>query len=223
MKIKLNIFTLSYFVISLYLFKILIPFHQSKTVLPENYSKSLNITSNKINKKINDSNIRKKIEDNKDDDDKDKDRERNQTEIDEEIKDLNAQKETLINQKAEQEKQITKAIVYLVLLGILAFFLLLVIIIYTSIKCYILCSAARNTDYLISRMSLNHLGEVYLDVNEEEKLRKSLNDNSAVNYDAPISAESGSEKKYNTFNPDHFVPSDEDKKLYRPYKSEEMN
>ena len=224
MRTKLNIFTLSYFVISLYIFKILIPFHQSKSLLSENYSREWNFTSNKKNMKYNDSNIRKKLYGDKDgDDENDKEWRDNKEWEEEQIKNLTADLESLRAQKNDQDKEIAKAILYLVLLGILAFILLLVIIIYASIKCYILCSSARNADYLISRMSLNHLGEVYLDINGEEKFKKSENYNSAVNYDAPISADSGSEKRYNTFNPDNFVSSEEDKKLYRPYKSEEMN
>ena len=224
MRTKLNIFTLSYFVISLYIFKILIPFHQSKSILSENYSREWNFTSNKKNMKYNDSNIRKKLYGDKDgDDENDKEWRDNKEWEEEQIKNLTADLESLRAQKNDQDKEIAKAILYLVLLGILAFILLLVIIIYTSIKCYILCSSARNADYLISRMSLNHLGEVYLDMNGEEKFKKSENYNNAVNYDAPISADSGSEKRYNTFNPDNFVSSEEDKKLYRPYKSEEMN
>jgi hypothetical protein len=224
MRTKLNIFTLSYFVISLYIFKILIPFHQSKSLLSENYSREWNFTSNKKNMKYNDSNIRKKLYGDKDgDDENDKEWRDNKEWEEEQIKNLTADLESLRAQKNDQDKEIAKAILYLVLLGILAFILLLVINIYTSIKCYILCSSARNADYLISRMSLNHLGEVYLDINGEEKFKKSENYNNAVNYDAPISADSGSEKRYNTFNPDNFVSSEEDKKLYRPYKSEEMN
>ena len=224
MRTKLNIFTLSYFIISLYIFKILIPLYQNKSVLSENYPREWNFTSNKNNMKYNGSNIRKKINEDKDDDDENEKEWKDNKEWEEEqIKNLTADLENLRSQKNDQEKEIAKAILYLVLLGILAFILLLVIIIYASIKCYILCSSARNADYLISRMSLNHLGEVYLDINGEEKFKKSENYNSAVNYDAPISADSGSEKRYNTFNPDNFVSSEEDKKLYRPYKSEEMN
>ena len=224
MRTKLNIFTLSYFVISLYIFKILIPLYQNKSVLSDNYPREWNFTSNKNNMKYNGSNIRKKINEDKDDDDENEKEWKDNKEWEEEqIKNLTADLENLRSQKNDQEKEIAKAILYLVLLGILAFILLLVIIIYASIKCYILCSSARNADYLISRMSLNHLGEVYLDINGEEKFKKSENYNSAVNYDAPISADSGSEKRYNTFNPDNFVSSEEDKKLYRPYKSEEMN
>ena len=223
MRIKLNIFTFSYFIFSLYIFKILIPFHQSKSVLSDNYSKESNFTSNKKDAKYNDPNIRKKINEDKDKDDDDEDWKDNKEWEEEQIKNLTADLESLRAQKNDQDKEIAKAILYLVLLGILAFILLLVIIIYSSIKCYILCSSARNADYLISRMSLNHLGEVYLDINGEEKFKKSENYNNAVNYDAPISADSGSEKRYNTFNPDNFVSSEEDKKLYRPYKSEEMN
>jgi hypothetical protein len=198
-------------------------------VLSDNYSKELNFTSNKKNVKYNDPNIRKKINEDKDDDDDDKDdknpkgKEWDEEKIKEEIKNLTDDLENLKAQKTEQDREIAKAILYLVLLSILAFILLLVIIIYSSIKCYILCSSARNADYLISRMSLNHLGEVYIDANGEEKFKKSENYNSEVNYDAPISADSGSEKRYNTFNPDNIVASDEDKKLYRPYKNEEMN
>ena len=224
MRTKLNIFTLSYFIISLYIFKILIPLYQNKSVLSENYPREWNFTSNKNNMKYNGSNIRKKINEDKDDDDENEKEWKDNKEWEEEqIKNLTADLENLRSQKNDQEKEIAKAILYLVLLGILAFILLLVIIIYASIKCYILCSSARNADYLISRMSLNHLGEVYLDMNGEEKFKKSENYNNAVNYDAPISADSGSEKRYNTFNPDNFVSSEEDKKLYRPYKSEEMN
>lgn len=233
MRIKLNIFSLSYFIFGLYIFKILIPLHQSKSVLRENYSRELNFISNKKNVKYNDSNIRKIINEDKDDgdytddiDDKEKDPKNKEWEdekMKEEIKNLTDGLNSLRSQKSEQDREIAKATLYLVLLSILAFILLLVIIIYSSIKCYILCSSARNVDNLISRMSLNHLGEVYIDVNDDEKFKQSSNYNSAMNYDAPISADSGSEKNNRTFNPENFVSSEEDKKLYRPYKSEEIS
>ena len=211
MKIKLNLFSISYILFSLYILGILIPFNQNK-ILFKNSKKELKLSSY-INNLGYDKSRRWEPTDEVWYDDE---RER------EEMKNLTDQIKILETQKSDQEQKIRNSIFYLVLLGILAFILLLVIIIYCSIKCYILCSAPKNTDYIISKLSLNHLGEVYIGENGELRYKQSINRNSAVNYDAPISANNG-ESQYNTFNPDNFISSEEDKKLYRPYDKEDIN
>ena len=211
MKIKLNLFSFSYILISLYILGILIPFNQNK-ILYNNPQKELKFSSYIKNLVKNNSWRRKTNDEEWDDDEWER----------QEMQNLTEQIDILTAQKIDQDQKIRNSIFYLVILSILAFILLLVIIIYCSIKCYILCSAPKNTDYLISRLSLNHLGEVYIGENGELKYRQSINPNSAVNCDAPISANNG-ERQSNTFNPENFVSSEEDKKLYRPYNKEDIN
>ena len=216
MKIKLNLFSISYILIILYILGILIPFNQNKIIF-KNSQKELKISSYIKNLEYNNPNTRKRT-----DEDWDDDWEWGEKEY-EEMKDLTEQIKNLTAQRDEQEQKIRNSILYLVLLGVLAFILLLVIIIYFSIKCYILCSSPKNSDYLISKLTLNHLGEVYIGENGELRYKQSINPNSAVNCDAPVSAKSGNERQYNTFNPDNFISSEEDKKLYRPYDQEDIN
>ena len=216
MKIKLNLFSFSYILISLYILGILIPFNQNK-ILYNNPQKELKFSSYIKNLENSNSRRRKPIDEEWDDEEWDDDEWERQ-----EMQNLTEQIDILTAQKIDQDQKIRNSIFYLVILSILAFILLLVIIIYCSIKCYILCSAPKNTDYLISKLSLNHLGEVYIGENGELKYRQSINPNSAVNCDAPISANNG-ERQYNTFNPENFVSSEEDKKLYRPYNKEDIN
>jgi hypothetical protein len=223
MKIKLKLFSISYILISLYILGILIPFNQNK-ILFKNSKEESKFSS--YNKNLDYSNPwkKKKTDEDWDEDDWDDDDWRwDEREYQEEMKNLSEQIQNLKVQKQDQEQKIKNSIFYLVLLGILAFILLLVIIIYCSIKCYILCSSPKNTDYLISKISLNHLGEVYIGENGELRCKQSINPNSAVNCDAPISANNGNERQYNTFNPDNFISSEEDKKLYRPYDKEDIN
>ncbi len=208
MKIKLNLFSISYILFSLYILGILIPFNQN-IILFKNSQKELKLYSYINNLGYGNSRRRKPPYEDWDDDDE---WER------QEMKNLTDQIKILKEQKLDQEQKIRNSIFYLVLLGILGFILLLVIIIYCSIKCYILCSAPKNTDYIISKLSLNHLGEVYIGENGELRYKQSINRNSA----APLSANSG-ETRYNTFNPDNFISSEEDKKLYRPYDKEDIN
>ena len=221
MKIKLNLFSISYILIILYILGILIPFNQNKIIF-KNSQKELKISSYIKNLKYSNPNRRKKTDDDWDED-WDDDWVWDEKGYEEEMKNLSEQINILIEQKEEQEQKIRNSIFYLILLGILGFILLLVIIIYCSIKCYILCSSPKNTDYLISKLSLNHLGEVYIGENGELRYKQSINPNSAVNCDAPVSANSGNETEYNTFNPDNFISSEEDKKLYRPYDKEDIN
>jgi len=208
MKIKLNLFSISYILFSLYILGILIPFNQN-IILFKNSQKELKLYSYINNLGYGNSRRRKPPYEDWDDDDE---WER------QEMKNLTDQIKILKEQKLDQEQKIRNSIFYLVLLGILGFILLLVIIIYCSIKCYILCSAPKNTDYIISKLSLNHLGEVYIGENGELRYKQSINRNSA----SPLSANSG-ETRYNTFNPDNFISSEEDKKLYRPYDKEDIN
>ena len=217
MKIKLNLFSISYILISLYLLGILIPFNQN-IILSKNPQTELNFSSYVINLGYNNANKKKKT-----DEDWDDDWEWDEEKYQEELKSLYEEFNNLTKQKEDQDQKIRNSIFYLVLLGILAFVFLLVIIIYCSIKCYILCSPPKNTDYIISKLSLNHLGEVYIGENGEIRYKNPINNNSAVNCDAPRSASSINERQYNTFNPDNLVSSEEDKKLYKPYDKEDIN
>ena len=217
MKIKLKLFSISYILISLYILGILIPFNQNKIIF-KNSPKELKISPYIKNLEYSNPNRKKRT-----DEDWDDDWEWDEKGYEEEMKNLSEQINILIEQKEEQEQKIRNSIFYLVLLSFLAFILLLVIIIYCSIKCYILCSSPKNTDYLVSKLSLNHLGEVYIGENGELSYKQSINPNSAVNCDAPVSAKSGNERQNNTFNPDNFISSEEDKKLYRPYDKEDIN
>ena len=222
MKIKLNLFSNSYILISIYILGILIPFNQNK-VLFKNSKEESKFSS--YNKNLNYSNPweKKKTDEDWENDWDDDDWRWDEREYQEEFEYLSEQKQYLLEQKQEQVQNIKNSIFYLVLLGILALILLLVIIIYCSIKCYILCSSPKNTDYLISKIRLNHLEEVYMGENDELRCKQSINSNSTVNCDAPISANNGDERQYNTFNPDNFISSEEDKKLYRPYDKEDIN
>ena len=139
-----------------------------------------------------------------------------------EIEDLNSKIDNITSLIEQQQLEIKKKEIYLVLLGILSLILLIIIIIYSSIKCYILCSSKRDneTDYLISKLSLNKFGQVYIGENGEEKFKGSINYN---NYGAPIYAINNiNNSQYNTFNPDNYIPSEEDKKLYKPYNNEDI-
>ena len=141
-----------------------------------------------------------------------------------EIENLNSQINNITSLIDQQQVEIKKKQIYLVLLGILSLILLIIIIIYSSIKCYILCSSKRDneTDYLISKLSLNKFGQVYIGENGEEKFKDSINYNSN-NYGAPIYSNNNINiNQYNTFNPDNYIPSEEDKKLYKPYNNEDI-
>ena len=124
---------------------------------------------------------------------------------------------------------IKKSNIIIIVLSIFAGILFLIIVIYSSIKCYIVCSRKSLADYRVSNISINKLGEVYIDDNVQDKDNKYIG-NSINDYGAPIYAnnnnnrrnKSDDNKEYTTFNPDNYVPPKEDQNLYKPYKNEEL-
>ena len=211
-----------YFLIVLYILCSLIPFHYNKSLNKQDL-KDLNLIKQKNIKeyskfiKPDDDNVYSE-DDFRYDDDEDPE--------DKEIQELNFQIGNLTNLLSEQDLEIHKAKIYIILLGILCFILFLVVIIYSSIKCYILCSSKRvsETDYLISKLDLKKLKEAYMSKNGEVQFRQSSNNNS-VNYGAPALSNNiiNNKSKNNTFNPDNCIPSEQDKKLYKPYNNEEIS
>ena len=128
---------------------------------------------------------------------------------DEEIKSLNA--------------EISKHKIYIIFLSILASILFLIIVIYSSIKCFILCTKKDIPEYRVSDISTNRLGEVYFDENGEERISKMNLKNIDDCADAPIYANNKSKNaQINTFNPDNCMYSSQDKKLYKPYSNEDI-
>lgn len=229
---KLGHMSIFYFLIVLNILCSLIPFHYNKSLNKQDL-KNLNLIEQKNIKeysksiKPDDDNVyreddfrydynKKKFYDEDDDDDPQ----------DKEIQELNFQIGNLTMLLNEQDLEIHKAKIYIILLGILGFILLLVLIIYSSIKCYILCSSKRDaeTDYLISKIDLKKLKEVYMSKNGEGQFRQSSNNNS-VNFGAPALSNNiiNNKSQNNTFNPDNFIPSEQDKKLYKPYNNEEIS
>jgi hypothetical protein len=138
---------------------------------------------------------------------------------------------TLI-EEYEKKKQdlildIQKGKIIIIFLSILAGILFIIIIIYGSIKCFMLCSKKNYDDYRLSKISINKLGEVYIDESIQDKENKNFVKN-VNNYGAPVNANNNNsdnnsrKKKIETFNPDNYNFSNEDKRLYKPYKSEEI-
>jgi len=122
----------------------------------------------------------------------------------------------------ELNTKIQKSNIYIIFLTILAFILFLLLVIYGSIKCYILCTNKNIQDYRVSEIGMNKLGDVYLDGNGDNQLSKTI-DNNSNDYDAPIYANNKkSNAQNNTFNPDKYIASNEDKNLYKPFKNEEI-
>ena len=122
----------------------------------------------------------------------------------------------------ELNTKIGKSNIYIIFLSILAFILFLLLVIYSSIKCYILCSKKVVQDYRVSDLSMNKLGGVYNDVNQEDKFKSNISNNSN-DYDAPIYANNKkNNSNANTFNPDKFIASNEDKNIYKPFKNEDI-
>ena len=128
--------------------------------------------------------------------------------------------EDLENQIKKLDTEITKSKIYIIFLSILAIIFFLMIVIYSSIKCYIVCSKKSVQDYRISDLNINKLGEVYIDEDGGQRIssskRKDIN-----NYDAPIYANNNNSQQ-KTFNPDNCISSSQDKKLYKPYNNEDI-
>ena len=114
---------------------------------------------------------------------------------------------------------ITKNKIYMVFNAFITGVLFLIIVIYSSIKCFLLCTKRREQDYGLSYLT-DKLGELYIEDIEEKKKKK---EEKLKDYDAPSSVnKKNKKKKRNTFNPDNYKSSDEDKILYKPYKSEDI-
>ena len=147
-------------------------------------------------------------------------------EMSEEVKNLSDQVFNLNNEIDNVKDAITMNKLYMVLYSIVAGILFLVIVIYSSIKCFILCTKRNVYDYRLSYIT-DKLGEFYLDENENEndesKINKKEKKSKSKDYGAPISASNSNQKsKFSTFNPDNYISSNEDKKLYKPYKNEDI-
>ena len=147
-------------------------------------------------------------------------------EMSDEVKNLSDQVFNLNNEIDNVKDAITMNKIYMVLYSIVAGILFLVIVIYSSIKCFILCTKRNVYDYRLSYIT-DKLGEFYLDENENEndesKINKKEKKSKSKDYGAPISASNSNQKsKFSTFNPDNYISSNEDKKLYKPYKNEDI-
>ena len=119
--------------------------------------------------------------------------------------------------------EISKRKIYIIFLSILASILFLMIVIYSSIKCYILCTKKNIPEYRISDISVNRLGDVYIDENGEERMSKMNLKNIDDCADAPIYVNNKSKNaQTNTFNPNNCMYSSQDKKLYKPYSNEDI-
>ena len=116
--------------------------------------------------------------------------------------------------------EITKSKIYIAFLSVLAVILFLMLVIYCSIKCYILCSKKSTIDYQVSDLSDNKLGEVYIDENGEEKTNNFMSNNDEC--EAPIYHNNNNVKNVSTFNPDNYRAPAEDKNLYKPYNNEDI-
>ena len=119
--------------------------------------------------------------------------------------------------------EISKRKIYIIFLSILASILFLMIVIYSSIKCFILCTKKNVSEYRVSDISVNRLGEVYIDENGEERKKKMSIKNLDDCADAPIYANNkGKNTQINTFNPDNYIYSSQDKRLYKPYNNQDI-
>ena len=119
--------------------------------------------------------------------------------------------------------EISKRKTYIIFLSISAAILFLIIVIYSSIKCYILCTKNNIGEYRVSDISVNRLGEEYIDENGDERMNKRSIKNIDDCADAPINANNKSKNaQLNTFNPDNYTYSSQDKKLYKPYNNEDI-
>ena len=110
--------------------------------------------------------------------------------------------------------EISKSKIYIIFLSISAVILLLIIVIFGSIKCYILCTKNNIGEYRVSDISANRLGEEYIDENGEERMSKKSIKNIDDCADAPININNKSKNvQLNIFNPDNYTNSSQDKKL----------
>ena len=157
-----------------------------------------------------------KIFDDDDDDDDEEEEEKRRQERD----NITNQIRELDDKIDDLNRKITKRRIYVIFLAIITVILFLMVVIYCSIKCYILCTKKHLKNYRISYIKGNNLGEAYIDENGEERINFSM-ENSNDECEAPIYS-SNNGMYGSTFNPDNYKASDQDKNLYKPYNSEEI-
>jgi len=193
---------------------ILTSFHMNNSINKEeqnpytiNNRKLKKIIRNYINNYLNDENKNKTKNGSEEDDRKDKEKQ-----------DQNYNNDTDPRHNIELDNLYNKIVV----LAIVAILLFIIIIVYSSIKCYILCTKKHDSEYRVSNIGMNKLGEEYIDDTCEEK-KSEIMEKNGDDFGAPLSAkDSKNNIKYNTFNPDNYVPPNEDKILYKPYHNEEI-
>ena len=126
----------------------------------------------------------------------------------------------LKNEVDTLNNDITKNKIFIVFNAFITGVLFLIIVIYSSIKCFLLCTKRREHDYNLSLLT-DKLGELYVD--DYEKVKQKKTKKKSRDYDAPSSVNNKKKmKKKTTFNPDNYKSSDEDKILYKPYKREDI-
>ena len=119
--------------------------------------------------------------------------------------------------------EISKRKIYIIFLSILVAILFLMIVIYSSIKCFILCTKKDIPGYRVSDIYVNRLGDVYIDENGEKRKSEMSIKNIDDFADAPIYANNKSKNtQINTFNPDNYIYSNQDKNMYKPYNNEDI-
>lgn len=220
---KFNRISISFNII-IYLLFILIPFHLNES-LKIKYKQKLEIDLMKEKR-----NITKESEGNYMDQDKDKDEDDHydhnprdddfDVETYEKMQNLYKDIYNLSQRKESLGKEITKNKIYIIFYGLIDGILFLIIVIYSSIKCFILCNKRNDNDIPLSLIA-NNIGEFYIDDNEEEEIYKS--NKKSKNQDTPTSGSNkGKNKKYKTSYLNNYKASNEDKQLYKPYKNEDI-
>lgn len=118
--------------------------------------------------------------------------------------------------------EISKRKIYIIFFSVICAILFLFLVIYSSIKCFILCTKRYEPIYRISYVNSSQCLAVSMAEYEESKIDSK--EPKSEDYDAPIhaSVKSNKKKKYNTINPDKYKSTKEDKDLYKPYNSEDF-
>ena len=204
--------SISLSLISIYILLIIIPY---KLNLPINKSrpKEINYTKQglQILKLVHFAPFDKEDEDFNEDKEDDEEQNQKEKEI---ISNLTSKIDEMHKKIEDVDNEISKRKIYIIFLSIISFLLFIMLIVYSSIKCFVLCTKKNETVYRVSE--LNRFGEVYIDDSVEEK-----NNNKSLmksdNYGAPQLA--NDKNNSNTFNPDHYI----DTNLYKPYSSKELH
>ena len=207
-----NSLSISLSLISIYILLIIIPYNLNLSI-NKNRSKEINKTKQELP-------IIKLVHfgpfDKEDKEDKEDEEDEEQKQKDEEMKkNLTSKINEMQRKIVDVDNEISKRKIYIIFLSIITFILFIMLIIYSSIKCFVLCTKKNETVYRVSE--LNRFGEVYIDDSVEEK-----NNNKSLmrsdNYGAPRLA--NDKNNSNTFNPDtNYI----DKNLYKPYSSRELH